>query len=581
MAFDRTITSLALAVLVAALCGTTSSAEPIGQPPADHLNSASPALQKLEDLKREVRVALKELHTRSAWSKEYLETFYARRGYALAWDTRSERAAARVFLERMHDAGDDGLRSAEYDPAAWISRLQRWEHQRRLSGTDNQALFDVQLSELVLRFSADLAYGVGDAASRRQTDIVDLLLEARDTSSARQIFAALEPPHPEYRQLRKALQLYREIEARGGWPSLPEGISILRDAENAGQQSGPRENEDDLRSLQQRQLALRSLASRLAMTGDLQSSGDRDRAEHLERVLQMSYDEALERAVRSFQERHGLAVDGIVGPETIAALNVPVSVRTRQIAANMNRWRHMPEDLGAKYLLVNIAGFRLKAVERGKLIHSMRVVVGKPSSPTPLMDHKIAYLVFRPYWNIPDSITRNELLPQIAEDPEYLHKEQLEIVEGWQPSAPVVASTDIDWATAIDEFPYRLRQKPGAHNALGLVKFMFPNDANVYLHDTPSVAGFEPRRRAFSHGCVRVEDPITLAEFLLRPDSAWTRDSVTAALQGDKPQAVRVPDAVPIYLTYFTAWVEGANEVHFRTDLYGLDDRGSEQPGLM
>ena len=231
MAFNRSIASLALAVLLVALCGTTSSAEPIGQPPADHLNSASPEFQKLEDRKREVRAALNAFKTRSARSKEYLETFYARIDYALAWDTRSERAAARVFVERMHEAGDDGLRSAEYDPAAWISRLQRWEHQRRTSGTDNQALFDVQLSELVLRFSADLAYGVGDAASRRQTDIVDLLLGPRDTSSARQILAALEPPHPEYRQLRKALQLYREIEARGGWPSLPEGISILRNEE--------------------------------------------------------------------------------------------------------------------------------------------------------------------------------------------------------------------------------------------------------------------------------------------------------------------------------------------------------------
>ncbi len=202
----------------------------------------------------------------------------------------------------------------------------------------------------------------------------------------------------------------------------------------------------------------------------------------------------------------------------------------------------------------------------------MRVVTGKPATATPTMSDEISYLVFRPYWNVPDSITRRELLPRIAANPDYLRRQRFEVVDGWQDPAVLVDPASVDWTTAADEFAHRLRQRPGPRNSLGLVKFMFPNEHSVYLHDTPATHMFEAPRRAFSHGCVRVQDPVALADFLLRDDPRWTTNRIAAAMAAGSRQTVVLDRPVPVHLTYFTAWVqEGA--VNFRADIYGLDSR--------
>ena len=308
---------------------------------------------------------------------------------------------------------------------------------------------------------------------------------------------------------------------------------------------------------------LRSLCQRLVLTGDHSSAGCEPG------VRPAGYTPELQAAVRRFQMRHGLAVDGIVGSRTVTALNVPLETRARQLALNMDRWRRQPDALGDPHLRVNIAGFRLHVHEGGRRIQTMRVVAGEPETPTPVLRDEITYLEFRPYWNVPRSITERELVPKIMDDPGYLDAEQFEVVDGWS-DAVVVPPSDIDWARADVDFPYRLRQRPGPHNSLGLVKFMFPNEFSVYLHDTPATHRFEASRRAFSHGCVRVERPVDLAAFLLRHDPSWTPQSITAAMRGTQRRVVPLPEPVPVHLTYFTAWAEDGL-VHFRHDLYDLD----------
>jgi L,D-transpeptidase YcbB len=221
-------------------------------------------------------------------------------------------------------------------------------------------------------------------------------------------------------------------------------------------------------------------------------------------------------------------------------------------------------------VFVNIPAFRLEAREEGRPVLSMRVVAGEPETATPVMRDEISYLEFSPYWNVPDSITRNTLLPRIAANPRHLTEQGYDVLRGWG-ETDIIDPSGIDWEAAVQgKFPYRLRQRPGPTNAMGLVKFMFPNDDAIYLHDTPADHRFEERRRAFSHGCVRVEEPAALAQFLLNDPRTWPRDAVERAMQDGTRQVVPLPEYVPVHLRYFTVWVE-EGQVQFRADLYGLD----------
>jgi murein L,D-transpeptidase YcbB/YkuD len=284
------------------------------------------------------------------------------------------------------------------------------------------------------------------------------------------------------------------------------------------------------------------------------------------------FDETLARAVRAFQERHGLEVDGVVGPTTRAALNIPVETRVQQIAANMARWRRLPQHLGARYLLVNIPNFTLDVVEQDRVVMSMRTVVGTPQQRTPVFSALLSSLVLSPYWRIPSSIARQEILPRLRREPGYLATQHIKLWRGQGAEAQEVDARRIDWsAVTARHFDYSLRQEPGAHNALGRIKFQFPNAYSVYMHDTPQRALFARPVRAFSHGCVRLEQPIALAEYLLRDEPYWTRDRVLATIARGVERYVPLPAALPVHLVYWTAWVTDAGTLHFRPDIYGHD----------
>ncbi len=273
-----------------------------------------------------------------------------------------------------------------------------------------------------------------------------------------------------------------------------------------------------------------------------------------------------------FQARHGLAADGVVGAKTLAALNVPVAERMEQIELNLERWRWLPRDLGSRLVVVNIAGFELAAVDEDGRSLEMRVAVGRSYRRTPVFSDEIRYLVFNPSWEVPATLAVRDKLPEIRQDPGYLEQQGFVVLRGWGEDQREVDPDEVDWASlGPGNFPYRLRQSPGPLNALGRVKFMFPNRFNVYLHDTPDREVFARSERDVSSGCIRLEKPMELAEWLLAGSARWDRQMIDRVVAAGDETVASLERPVPVHLLYWTAWADDAGVVQFRRDIYGRD----------
>jgi L,D-transpeptidase YcbB len=347
---------------------------------------------------------------------------------------------------------------------------------------------------------------------------------------------AVRPQHPEYAALQTALTALRAQTATG-WPTVPR--ATLR--------------------LGQWNKAVIPLRGRLAAAGYLPASAPLDSAH---------FDADVEAAVRAFQEHHALPSTGKLDPMTVAALNIPLVVRLSQVAMNLERWRWLPDDLGSRHFIVNIPYFHLIARENRKPVLDIRTVVGKRGNETPIFSDEMTHVVFSPYWNIPESIALEETAPAVARDPDYLERNNIEVIST---SGRVVSPSSIPWddEQALNRLSFR--QRPGATNALGYVKFMFPNKHHVYLHDTPSDALFRRLGRAFSHGCVRVEEPEALAQYVLREQPEWTPQAIHAAMRAGEERHVKLREPIPVHIIYMTAWVDEGGGLHFQNDVYGYD----------
>lgn len=351
---------------------------------------------------------------------------------------------------------------------------------------------------------------------------------------------SLHPQTAEFARLREKFLDYRNVEAKGGWPLITRS-GALRMGRKGRQ--------------------VLALKERLSLSGDLPAS-----AGSLDNPL---FDAALNEALRRFQRRHGIKPDGIVGGITRQALNVPVSKRIEQIAMNLERRRWLPDDLGQRHVLVNQPEYRLKIIENGKLIHQTRVVIGKSSHQTPEFSDEIELVVLNPYWNVPRSIATKEILPNLRRNPGYLSRRGMQLINRRGQS---VNPYRIDWGNVSRQgFAYNIRQQPSPRNALGRIKFLFPNKHAVYLHDTPSKSLFKRSRRAFSHGCVRVQNPVKFAEVLMRQQFGWSRKKLTGKISTRRNQAIRLKRSIPVHLTYHTVWVDETGRVNFSPDMYGRD----------
>lgn len=482
--------------------------------------------------------------TGSLWSRT--RAFYAQRDYWPAW-TQTDGADARIrdLLARLELAADQGLDSSEY-PIRSVRALTTG-HARTMD-PDSLARLDIIATIGFLHYGTDLAIGRvfppaadtmwGSAA--RDVDVVARLAGALDSDRVGSTLEELPPPQGEAARLRGALARYRDIAAQGGWPELPAGPLLALGA------GGPR---------------VELLRRRLQVTGDLALGG-----------VSELFDTVLEAAVRHAQARHGLDTSGTVERATLAALNVPVAARIRQLETNLERWRWVPRDLGRRYVMVNTAGFTLAFVDSGRTVLSSRVVAGRVDRPTPIVSGLLTDVTFNPRWNIPRSIAVHEILPAARHDAAYLAREGIHVLSDTTADAVELDATTIPWGSVADStFGYRLWQAPGPRNPLGRIRFTILNRFGVALHDTPASQLFGPLARAFSHGCVRVADAEQLAVHVLRGLPGWTADSVRAAVSLSHDRRVPVPEPLAVHFAYWTGWVTDDGTVEFRPDVYGWD----------
>ncbi len=477
-----------------------------------------------------------------------LLAFYRQRDFAPAWryaDGPSPQAHALARL--LAASADEGLPPAAYH-AEEIARL--------LAEGDADpaavARLDVLLTDAFLTYGAHLLRGRADphalhdgwSLPAREADLGALLGAALRAGSLEAALAGLRPRHRPYARLRQTLAAYRRLADEGGWPTLSDGPTL--ETESRGERVG-------------------ALRLRLRRSGDLAAPTDTAAADR--------FDAALEAAVRAFQQRHGLEADGRVGRATLAALNVPVEARIRHLERNLERWRWLPDDLGAHHVFVNLAACRLEVVEEGQVVLQRRIIRGTPRNPTPVFSAQLTEVVLAPVWNVPRSIAVGEILPALRRDAAYLARHSMTLFEG----SRAVDPGSIDWAqVSAQGFPYRIRQASGPGNTLGRIKFVLTNPFGVGLHDTNQRYLFQRTGCAFSHGCLRLENPLDLAVYALRGDTTWTAQRLNAAIDRWVETAVALPSPSPLYVLYFTAWVDEHGTLHFRDDGYPYDARLDE-----
>ncbi len=477
--------------------------------------------------------------------------FYVQRDYQAGWLNTDGRPSSAVdaLLKAVGEADQEGLRSADYRPAELRKQLKTLQQEGAAVGDSALAEFDLLLTDTYLTYGSHLLAGRFSprkidpdwAIKPRVRDLVATLQEALGSNTVGESLRALRPQGKGYAQLREVLHNYREIAAKGGWPTIAAGQNLASGAQ--GQR-------------------VQNLRIRLRASGDLSGGGGGKNVSAL-------FDKSVADAVRRFQKRHGLVESGTVNAATLAALNISVSERIRQIELNLERWRWLPDDFGSRYILVNIPSFKMGVFEDGKPVIESNVVVGRQERQTPTFTANMAYLVLSPKWNVPHSIAVKDKLPQLKRSPYALARQNIRV---FNRAGQEINPGAINWrAVSANSFNYQLRQDAGPRNALGGIKFMFPNPYNVYLHDTPSRELFSRNQRTFSSGCIRVSNPVELAEYLLKFDPKWTRAAIKSASKSGKQRVVNLRQAIPVYLLYWTAWVDEDGLVHFHDDIYQRD----------
>ncbi|HEX3035941.1 MAG TPA: L,D-transpeptidase family protein [Thermodesulfobacteriota bacterium] len=558
------LTFIMMVAVCVSISGCSSNAKKVRGDEVYEQSSSQPTAKSLsEQVSEHLKTLTKSNSTtlnsvagiRTSSTSRLVTHFYERRNYRPAWidDNGILLPQVDTLIKKIQEAGHEGLKPHDYHLTEINAELIEKYHNQIIQNPPNPvnlAKLDILLTDSFLLYSSHLlngrinpqAVGVEWLIDHQEPDLIAVLQTALNFNQIEENLNILLPQHPGYERLRHALQQYKEIASKGGWPTVPAGTKMQKGSQG------------------ERVAALRA---RLIASGDLIEEPDENKN---------IFDGTLERAVRNFQRRHGLSVDGTVGPATLAELNVPVEQRIRQIEFNMERWRWLPQNLGQRYIMVNIANFELYAVENEQTWMTMRVVVGKPYWYTPMFSAEMTHLVLNPSWNIPDTIVLEEVASKIQEDPEYLSKQNIKVLQSWKGSAAEIDPKLVDWSKITEQnFKYKLRQQPGPLNPLGQIKFMFPNPFNVYLHDTPFQHYFRRTKRIFSHGCIRVEKPIELAEYVLQQDPRWTREKIRATMKKGITQNVNLSEPVPVYLLYFTAWVDEDGTVQFRDDIYERD----------
>ena len=458
---------------------------------------------------------------------EQFNDFYKDRNYAYAWFDSTGLAEQALNFNNLQqnyisNFSDSSIYNASLDTLLKAVRLN----------TAKQKMGDAQILETELLLTGQFfqyaskvykgsdidAAELGWFIPRKKIDIHALLDSAILYKSAE----AYAPLNSQYMRLQQYVQTYSQLSKAEGFSTIPSLKKSLRKGDTS---------------------AIIPMGKKhLQLLGDLAGSD-----------TSAIFDTTLVLATRQYQQRMGLTADGVIGNKMIAELNVPVKQRLRQILINLERLRWMPPEKDTNYILVNIPEFMMHVYDSGKLQFNINVIVGTAANNTVIFNDRLQYIVFSPYWNVPESIVRGEILPGIRQNPGYLAKHNMEIVK--EGTVPVI------------------RQNPGPANSLGLVKFLFPNNYNIYFHDTPNRNLFSQSSRSFSHGCIRVGEPKKLAQYLLRTDSSWTPEKIDSAMHLKKEKWVSLKKTVPVFIVYFTAWVDQDGQLNFRKDIYKHDEK--------
>jgi len=479
--------------------------------------------------------------------------FYADLSFQPAWiNNKGPIATADSLIEAIQLAKHEGLESDHYHLKTIRTLLDSVRaHKKNKIPFDIQLLSDLELllTDAFLLYGSHLLSGHIDPETidpawmnrYQESDMTETLNQALDEKRIQRVLFNLLPSFYHYGLLRDELGRYKSVAWRGGWPIIPVGPTIQMGDEG---------------------YRVAALRARLMTTGDFQPETIGENP---------IYDSTLVEVVRRFQKRHHLNENGTVDYPTRRIMNQPALHYVRILSANMERWRWLPRDLGDRYILVNIAAFEMQVVEFGETVLKMPVVVGKDYRQTPVFSGNMNHLVFNPYWNVPSTIARKDILPKVKADPNYLTSRNFEVFPGWSSNTPINPDS-IDWVSLTqDSLPYRFRQDPGKLNSLGRIKFIFPNKYDVYLHDTPDRIHFKRRERAYSSGCIRLEDPVALAEYVLRGNPEWNLNKIQSVLESLENKTVKLDEPIPVYIFYCTTWADEDGTIHYLRDIYERD----------
>jgi murein L,D-transpeptidase YcbB/YkuD len=440
--------------------------------------------------------------------------FYRKRSFELAWhDSTGKIEAFQILFNQVMQMEENGLNEQIH----YLEDFKRFANKEKNDSTD---FVDLMQTAQYFHFAGHVLGGLSENELQLQewhipkikknyTDLLEKFISGEKDAFDKSLY-------PQYQLLRKALVQLREIQQNGGWIIVPFTGSPLR--------------------LAQHNLVLRDIKKRLKVSGEFQENDSSD-----------LFSIELDRAVRQFQKTHGLYTDGIIGNHTIEAMNISVEERIKQIMVNMERCRWLPIKTDKEYVLVNIPAFSLQVMSEDSLVFECEAIVGKETNKTAIFKGLMKHIVFNPYWNIPDQIAEKEIIPAIARNKDYLKENHMEWYEG------------------------RLRQVPGPDNALGAIKFVFPNPFDIFLHDTPAKGLFKEQKRAFSHGCIRISAPLQLAAYLLSGQKGWSSQKMNEILSRSKEYYVKLEREVPVYILYLTAFVDPEGKLNFREDIYQKD----------
>ena len=454
----------------------------------------------------------------------------------------------RELMLLINSAADHGLKPSDYNIEVLNQVLKLRQEQ---PSAEIEAEADILLTESLFRYGYHRRFGKVKANAmdpninfRRQhfhqQAPSKTLEQALESSSLADFVETVAPTGPVYRQLQGKMKFYRDIAAKGGWPTIPDGPTL-------------HPGDNDAR------VAL--VRKRLATSGHIANDSGAGAS---------SYDAVLKEAVKAFQVRHQLDADGVAGKQTFTAMNVPVEHRIDQIRLSLERLRWVKEEAVDTMVVVNIAGFRAVFFRDGAIEWETRVMVGKNYRKTPIFRGDIAYLEFNPTWTIPPGILRNDTLPAIRKDPNYLASKNIQVIDK---NGKIIDPSTVDWTKHQRSAPYTFRQTPGPHNSLGMVKFIFPNGHFVFLHDTPHRELFSQTERNFSSGCIRVQNPFDLAELVLNDPVKYNRSELDAIVASRKTQRVHLKPKVPVIILYITASIGADGEVRFYKDIYNRDQK--------